>query len=407
MPIYDYKAFTADGKAAKGNVEAESLKAARQKLKKQALMVTVITEKSATKPSSSGQVPFFGGRVSVRELALMTRQLASLIKANIALVEALNAMVDQTENERLKVTLAQVRQDVNEGLSLGKAVSKHPKIFDTIFINMIEAGESSGTLGLVMIRLADLKEAQMRLRSKVIGAMTYPALMMGVSMILMLGIFTFVIPKIAKIFESMNKPMPAMTRFLIGFSDLIVNWWFIIAGLSFFGVVVFKRYISSKIGRPKWDAFKLKAPLIGNLTRLVAITRFANTMATLLASGVPILTAMNIAKNLVDSAPIADAIANARENITEGQSIAEPLRKSGQFPPMMIHMISIGEKTGELPEMLQNVAETYEEQVNTQVEAFTSLLEPIMIVGMGGAIGFIVLSVFMPLMDMSNINQRN
>lgn len=405
-PIYDYKAFSAGGKATKGVVEAETQKAARQKLKKQGLMVTEVREKSASKPSTSNQVPFFGGRVSVRELALMTRQLASLIKANIPLVEALNAMVDQTENEKLKVILAQVRQDVNEGLSLAKAVTKHPKIFDNIFINMIEAGESSGTLGLVMIRLADLKEAQMRLRSKVIGAMTYPALMMGVSMFLMLGIFTFVIPKIAKIFESMNKPMPAMTKFLIAFSDIIVNWWFLLAGFSFAGIWMFKRYISSKKGRPKWDEFKLKAPVFGNLTRLVAITRFANTMATLLGSGVPILTAMNIAKNLVDSAPIATAISNARENITEGQSIAEPLRKSGQFPAMMIHMISIGEKTGELPEMLENVAETYEEQVNTQIEAFTSLLEPIMIVGMGGAIGFIVLSVFMPLMDMSNISKR-
>jgi general secretion pathway protein F len=405
-PIYDYKGFSSDGKAAKGVVEADTSKTARQKLKKQGIMVTEVREKNAAKPSSSGQVPFLGGRVSVRELALMTRQLASLIKANIPLVEALNAMVEQTENDRLKVVLAQVRQDVNEGLSLAKAVAKHPKVFDTIFINMIEAGESSGTLGLVMLRLADLKEAQMRLRSKVVGAMTYPALMMGVSMFLLLGIFTFVIPKIAKIFESMNKPMPMITKFLITFSDIVVNWWFILLGMAGFAFFLFRRYITSKAGRPKWDEFKLRAPILGNLTRLVAITRFANTMSTLLGSGVPILTAMNIAKNLVDSIPISNAISNARENITEGQSIAEPLRKSGQFPPMMIHMISIGEKTGELPDMLQNVAETYEDQVNTQIEAFTSLLEPLMIVGMGGAIGFIVLSVFMPLMDMSNINQR-
>jgi general secretion pathway protein F len=169
---------------------------------------------------------------------------------------------------------------------------------------------------------------------------------------------------------------------------------------------IFKSYTTSPKGRPKWDAFQLTLPVVGQLLRMIAITRFANTMSTLLGSGVPILTAMNIAKNLVDNAPIANAISSARENITEGQSIAEPLRRSGQFPPMMIHMISIGEKTGELPEMLGNVAETYEEQVNVQIEAMTSLVEPLMIVGMGGAIGFIVLSVFMPLMNMSNINQR-
>lgn len=405
-PIYDYKAFAADGRATKGNVEAETQKAARLKLKKQGLMVTEVREKTTTKSSAGTQVPFFGGRVSVREVAMMTRQLASLVKANIPLVEALNAMVEQTENERLKVTLSQVRQDVNEGLSFGKAVAKHPKIFDTIFVNMIEAGESSGTLSLVMIRLADLKEAQMRLRGKVSSAMTYPGLMMGVSALLMLGIFTFVIPKITKIFESMNKPMPPMTKAMIFISDIVVNWWFVLAGLGFFALVTFRRYINSKAGRPKWDETKLRLPVVGNLTRLVAITRFSNTMSTLLGSGVPILTAMNIARNLVDNAPIAKAISDARENITEGQSIAEPLRKSGQFPPMMIHMISIGEKTGELPEMLENVAATYEEQVNNQIEAFTSLLEPLMIVGMGLTIGVIVLSVFMPLMDMSNINQR-
>ncbi|NDC39882.1 MAG: type II secretion system protein GspF, partial [Proteobacteria bacterium] len=198
-PIYDYKALDLSGKNSKGLVEAESLKVARQKLKKQGLMVTEITERSAAQKKSAS-VPFVGNRVGIKDLALMTRQLASLIKANIPLVEALNALVEQTDHEKLKVVMAQVRQDVNEGASLAKAVSSHPKIFDHIYINMIEAGESSGTLGLVLLRLADLKEAQMRLRSKVIGGMTYPLLMMGVAFFLMLAIFTFVIPKLAQIF---------------------------------------------------------------------------------------------------------------------------------------------------------------------------------------------------------------
>ena len=305
MPIFDYKGFSADGKTAKGVVEAESQKAARQKLKKQGLMVSEIREKSASKPSTTaGQVPFFGGRVSGREVAMMTRQIASLVKANIPLVEALSAMVDQTDNERLKVIIAQVRQDVNEGLSLAKACAKHPKAFDFISVNMIEAGESSGTLGLVLLKLADLKEAQMRLRSKIVSAMTYPSLMMSVSVLLMLAIFTFVIPKISKIFESMNKPMPPMTQFMITTSNIVVNWWFLIGGAFALGVWLFRSYISSEKGRPKWDAFKLKAPVVGPLVRMIAITRFSNTMATLLGSGVPILTAMSIAKNLVDSIPL-------------------------------------------------------------------------------------------------------
>jgi general secretion pathway protein F len=406
MPIFDYKAISTAGKTQKGIIEAENSKAARTKLKKQGLMVTDITEKTAAKPNTSGGIPFFGGRVNQTEVTMMTRQLASLVKANIPLVEALNALVDQTENEKLKVTLSQVRQDVNEGSSLAKAVGTHSKVFDTIFVNMIEAGESSGTLGQVLLRLADLKEAQMRLRSKVISGMTYPALMFSVAFFLMIGIFTFVIPKLTKIFQSMNKPIPALTRFLMGLSDAIVNYWFLFAGAFFLVSFLFRRTISSETGRPKWDAFKLKLPIIGPLVRMIAVTRFSSTMSTLLSTGVPILTSMSIARNLVDNIPIARAISNARENITEGQSIAEPLRRSGEFPPMMIHMISIGEKTGELPDMLRNVSETYEEQVNDKIDAMTTLLEPIMIVGMGGAVGFIVMSVFMPLMEIMNINQR-
>lgn len=407
MPIFDYKAYDRAGKLLKGIVEADTQKTARQKLKKQGLMVTEMVEKTAAKPSSGGQIPFIGGRVSVSDIALLTRQLASLVKANIPLVEALSALVDQTENERLKVALAQVRQDVNEGSSLAKATGAHPKVFDTIFVNMIEAGESSGTLSLVLLKLADLKEAQMRLRSKVRGAMTYPVIMLTVAVVMMLVIFTAVIPKLSKVFESMNKPMPAITRFLISVSDFIVSWWPILALLAFGAGVMFSRYISSKKGRPKWDQFKLKMPVMGPLVRMVAVTRFASTMSTLLSSGVPILTSMTIARNLVDNAPIAAAISSARENITEGQSIAEPLRKSGEFPPMMIHMISIGEKTGELPDMLKNVAVTYEDQVNARVEQMTSLLEPIMIVGMGLMVGFIVISVLLPLMDMTNLSQHS
>ncbi len=404
-PMYDYKAVSLAGKAQKGIVEAENSKAARVKLKKQGLMVTDISERTvATQAKNSGGIPFIGNRVGARDIALTTRQLASLIKANIPLVEALNALVEQIEVPALKVALSQVRQDVNEGLSLGKALSKHPKIFDNIFINMIEAGESSGTLSLVMLKLADLKEAQMRLRGKLVSAMTYPALMLGVAAILMLGIFTFVIPKLAKVFESMNKPIPTITKVMMVASDILTSYWYLFGAAVFFIVWSFTKWINSPKGGPKWDAMKLKFPIFGPLIRMIAVTRFANSMGTLLGSGVPILTAMNIAKNLVGSAPIAAAIMSARENITEGQSIAEPLRRSGEFPPLVIHMIAIGEKTGELPEMLRNVSETYEDQVNARIEGMTALLEPIMIVGMGGVTGFIVMSIMIPLLDISNIN---
>jgi general secretion pathway protein F len=204
----------------------------------------------------------------------------------------------------------------------------------------------------------------------------------------------------------MHKKMPPVTVFLIGLSDIITTWWPLIIISAFVAVWIFRRWINSPKGRPKWDAFKLKLPVLGNLIRMIAMTRFSNTMATLLSSNVPILTAMNIAKNLVGSGPIAEAIGNARENITEGQSIAEPLKRSGEFPPMMIHMIGTGEKTGDVAGMFKNISEIYEEQVNTRIDSMTSLLEPLMIIVMGGAVAVIVLAVFMPLMDMSNINTR-
>lgn len=405
-PIYDYKGLGPSGKSQKGIVEAENQKAARAKLKKQGLMITEIVEKSSLRQQTPGGLSFLQGRVSQSEVAIMTRQLASLVKANIPLVEALSALVDQTENERLKTILSQVKQDVNEGSSLAKATASHPKVFDTIFVNMIEAGESSGTLGLVLVRLADLKEAQVRLRSKVISGMTYPSIMMAVSFLLMLGIFTFVIPKLTKVFDSMNKPIPGPTLFMMNISNSIINGWYMWLSLIAASVWLFRRYINSANGRPKWDAFTLRLPIIGPLVRMVAVTRFSSTMSTLLDSGVPILTSMNIAKNLVGNVPIANAISTAKDNITEGQSIADPLRKSGEFPPMMTHMIAIGEKTGELPAMLKNIAEIYEEQVNTAIDGMTSLLEPVMILGMGLSIGVIVLSVFMPMMEMMNITQR-
>jgi general secretion pathway protein F len=405
MALFEYKAIGTDGKPAKGFVEGDSLKTARQKLKKQGLMVTDINEKNASKPGQSQGITFFANRITQEEVATMTRQLASLVKANIPLVDALNALVDQIESVGLRGILSQVREAVNEGSALAKALSQHPKAFDHIYINMVEAGESSGTLGLVLLRLADLKEAQTRLRRKVIGGMTYPAIMFIVAMLVLIAIFAFVIPKLQQIFVSMNKALPLTTEILIWISVQLTTWWpALLMGLVL-TAYLFNRYINSASGREKWDRFKLSAPVFGKVTRMSGITRFAGTMSTLLGSGVPILTAMNIAKNLVGNVHIARAIENARSNITEGQSIADPLRRSGEFPPLVIHMISIGEKTGELPAMLKNVADSYEEQVATAVDSMTAMLEPAMIVFMGGTVGFIVVSVITPLMEMSNLSR--
>ncbi len=408
MALFEYKAIGADGKAAKGMVEGDSIKTARQKLKKQGLMVTDIREKNAAGAKAGGKsagISLFGPRITQEEIAVTTRQLASLIKANIPLVDALGALVDQSEAPGIKGVLSQVRESVNEGISLAKALAAHPKAFDHIYINMVEAGESSGTLSLVLLRLADLKESQTRLRRKLVGGMTYPAIMALVAISVLVGIFAFVIPKLQQIFVSMNKALPLTTEILIWISVQVTSWWpLIFGGLGLF-IFLFHRYINTAGGREHWDRFKLVAPVFGKVTRMAAINRFAGTMSTLLGSGVPILNAMNIAKNLVGNVHIARAVENARSNITEGQSIAEPLKRSGEFPPLVIHMISIGEKTGELPGMLKNIADSYEEQVATAVDSMTALLEPAMIVFMGGTVGFIVVSVITPLMEMSNLSR--
>jgi general secretion pathway protein F len=409
MPVYDYKALDPQGRSKKGIIESDSQKGARQKLKKQGLMVTDIHERSssAKKAAAGGKGGGGGGfslfnSVKPDDLALMTRQLASLVKANIPLVEALSALVDQTEKAALKTILSEIRDDVNEGSSLARSLSKHPKVFDNIFINMVDAGEASGTLGPVLVKLADLKESQMKLRSKISSAMVYPILMVSVSVLILIGLFVFVIPKITEVFTSTGKPLPPQTAFLLSISGFLIDyWWALLAASLVFGFLS-NRYIHTVNGRKKWDAFKLSLPIFGPIIRLSAVTRFAATMSTLLSSNVPILNALSIVQRLVDNMSIATAIGEARENITEGQSIAEPLRRSREFPPMVIHMIAVGEKTGELPKMLENIASTYENQVSAKVEGLTSLLSPIMMIVMGGIVAFIVGAVFLPMLDMTS-----
>ena len=406
MAIFEYKALDAAGKTIRGIIEADSVKTARGKLKKNNLYLTEIHEKNSSGKGSnrSSATASFFGRIKMADVSLATRQLASLVKANIPLIDALSALVDQTDNEKLKVVISTVRVDVNEGSSLAKAFSKHPKVFTNLFINMVEAGEASGTLPLVLMRLADFSESQVRLKNKIQSALMYPTLMMFAALSLLIGIFVGVIPKIVKIFESMNKPMPIQTVVMIKISDILVNYWWLLGAMAVGGFIFFKRWSNTPKGRRKWDGFVLKLPVVGPLIRMLAVARFSNTMATLLAGGVPILTAMNIVKNIVSNTLISEAIVQARENVTEGQSIAEPLKRSRQFPPLVIHMIAIGEKTGELPEMLQNVSSTYEEQVAVKIDGLTSLLEPAMIIFMGLMVGAIVASVFVPLIELNNIS---
>lgn len=404
MPIFQYSGSDKDGSSVKGQIEADSAKAARQKLKRSGYLIFSIEERSAKKGQSELLRLFFGTRsVPVPEMTVMTRQLASLVKANIPLVEAITAVMEQSEHDTLKAVLADVRQNVNEGTSLSKACGKHPKIFSPLFINMIDAGESSGTLPLVLVRLADFMESQLRLATKVKSAMIYPLLMVVVGGGLMLGIFTFVIPRIAKIFDSMNKSLPWYTEVILNISNFIVSYWALLLIAGLIAGAVTRAYLGTERGKLRRDRFALVAPGFGEVVRMVGISRFSNTMSTLLNGGVPIITALGIAKTVVNNKILAEAITLAQENISEGQSLAGPLKKSGEFPALIIHMISVGERTGELPQMLEMVASTYEEQATIKIDRFTTLLEPVMILVMGGAVGVIVLAVFAPLLQLQQL----
>jgi general secretion pathway protein F len=343
------------------------------------------------------------GRIKSDDVAIMTRQLAVLVGAGIPLVEALSALVDQVEHERLKRVVSNVKQRVNEGSSLADALAAHPRVFTTLYVNMIRAGESSGALEVVLVRLADFTENQARLRAKVIGTLTYPAAMMVIGATILGILFTVVIPKITKVFQDTKVTLPWTTRFLIAFSTFVHDWWWALVALAVLAGFAVARWRRTPAGRARWDVGVLSAPVFGGLIRQIAIARFTRTLATLLKSGVPLLTALDIVKNIVGNTRLAKVIEESRDSIREGESIAAPLKRSGEFPPLVYHMVAIGEKSGQLEEMLKNVADAYDSQVETKVAALTSLLEPFMIVVMGAVVAFIVFSILMPILQINTL----
>lgn len=401
MPIFEYKGLTKDGRTIKGNLDSENLRTARLKLKKDGVFVVDIKDRKKSTAKKSNSKPT--GSVNVKELSLMTRQLATLIKANIPLVDALTAISEQVENKVLAEAIADCKNMVNEGQSLHKALSKYPNVFDKIFVSMAEAGEMSGTLDVILLRLAEFTEAQADLRQRIVSAMTYPIIMLVVITLVMFGLFTKVLPEILAIFETMpNMVLPEMTQFISSVSKIFVAHWYLIGGFIVISVLVFMNWKNSTEGRKSWDAILLKIPIVGEIARMVAISRFTRTLATLLVGGVPMLNALDIVRNVVDNHVLALAIDEAKSNISEGESIAGPLRKSGQFPPIVVHMVNIGEKTGDLENMLTLVADAYDFQVKSKVDTLTTLLNPIMTLLIGIVIFVIVISIIVPMFDMTS-----
>jgi general secretion pathway protein F len=403
MPIYAYKGMDRTGKEVRNTINVESIAAAKQRVKSMGIMLIDIREQRAQGTGAGGSLLRLGGSVPVDDLAMMTRQLATLIKAKIQIVEALGALTDQVENANLRLVLADLRQKVNEGASLAKALQDHPKVFNTIYANMVEAGEASGTLEIVLLRLADFTESQVKLKNKIKGAMTYPVIMAVFGFVMMNVIFIFVIPKIAKIFISMKKELPIVTQICIWISNFLVNyWWLVIIGIvaAIFGTL---KYVSTSSGMSRWHALQLRLPILGILVKMINVSRFCSTLGTLMNSGVPILTALTIVKNLIPNVHMKDAVEKARQSVSEGASLAQPLIQSGYFPPLVTHMIKLGERSGELEPMLKIISENYEDQVQSRISGLTSVLEPIMMICLGVAIGFIVFAVVIPMMNMNSL----
>ena len=405
MPQYQYQGFSASGKNIRGFVTADNVNAAKAQLKRDGFYPSQIQEvllsHSHQKGGSSSLKSLFA-RVSIDDLANMTRQLATLVGSHIPLVEALDALTDQVENPQLKAAVSRVRADVNEGNTLNKSLAKFPKIFSELYVNMVASGEASGALDIVLLRLADFLEYQARLKKKVMGALIYPFLMICFGAAAVLIIFTFVIPQLQSVFESNKQTLPLNTQIVLWLSQMTLAYWWALLLFVIGGFIAVNRFLNSEYGRRKWHKAQLELPIFGDLFRMMAVSRFTKTLSTLLRSGIPLLTSLNVVRNVVENITIREAIQQASTNLTEGQGISGPLKRSGQFPPLVTHMVSVGEKTGELETMLEKVAHHYEYQVESKVQNFTALIEPVMIISLAIIVLFIVLSVIMPMLELNN-----
>lgn len=402
MAVFEYEGLDAQGKGARGIVDAEGLRAARAKLKRQGVFATRLEEtRRSVDAAGEPAVPWFGQAIRAGELSLITRQLATLLGAGLPLVAALGALLEQIETERVRRVLSQVREGVNEGKAFHDALADQGRSFPDIFRNMVSAGEASGTLPLVLARLADFLEGSMAFRRKVQSALVYPILMGFLGTGILWFLLTSVVPRVTKIFEDVQRALPLPTRILLAASAGLRAYGWIVLVAAAAGVFALRRYGKTPEGRLNLHGLVLRLPVYGRFRRVVAVTRFARTLGTLLSSGVPLLTSLDIARAVLGNAVLEQAVVAARTEVREGRSLRDALRASGQFPAAVCQMVGVGEESGALDVMLLKVAEAFEAQVEAAVVTLTSLLEPLMILAMGLAVGFVVLAVLLPIFEMS------
>jgi type IV pilus assembly protein PilC len=394
MSTFVFKAMDLTGSKATGEVDADSKQVVADQLKARGLIVLDISAKHASKEISLD----FMKRIKPAELTIMTRQLATMISSGMTILRSLYVLEAQTENKMLADVIAEVRKDVEAGLPLSGALERHPKAFSPLFVAMTRAGETGGVLEASLLRVADQLEKEDSLRRQIKSAMVYPGVIMTFALIVLLALVTFLVPVFVGVFEQFGGELPLITKFTVGLSDAIKGqWWaFILIGGG--TVYSFRKFKRSEWGRPKWDAFRLRVPMkIGDIVQKVALARWSRTLSALTAAGVPLLAALDITAKTAGNHVVEKAMGEVIESVKRGGTIAEPLRHAAVFPGMVAQMVAVGEETGALDTMLSKIADFYEDQVESAVKSLTSILEPIMLVVVGGIVGFIVISMYLPL----------
>lgn len=406
MPVYDYKALNREGKSCKGQIDAENERKARSNLKLSGKYPISIRESLGRSQHSTNQ-GLLGKtlfeRVKSDEIHVITRQLATLLGAGIPLINALTSLVEQSPNPALKRILAQIKDSINEGSSLTNALSAHPKLFSNIYVNMVRSGEASGSLDIVLERLADFGEKQKALQAKLKAALVYPIFMAVIGTGILFFLISYIVPNITRVFIDMERALPLPTRLLIFASDALRHYWWLGALLLIGSVLLVRLFLAREYGRRAWDRIKLSFPIIGSVNRKIILARFSSTLGSLLNSGVPLIASLQIVSSLVNNRLIGEVIDEAIEKIEKGKSMSSALGASVWFPPLFLQMIGVGEQSGQLESMLDKVANTYEKEVESAIMGMTALIEPIMISAMGAAVGFVVLSILLPIFEMNQM----
>ncbi len=404
---FDYKVRDRDGHLISGSLEGDSLALVSSKLREMGFAPVEIKQAARVNLRTEIHIPGITDRVKLKDIALMSRQLATMVSAGLTLVRALGVLADQIDSKPLREALLQIRQDVEEGSSLSGAIEKLPKIFPPLYVAMVRAGEVGGQLDTVLLKLATTLEKQVELRSKVRSAMAYPAMVSCLVVVIVTALMIFVVPVFKHLFAQLGAPLPVPTRVVIDISNVIASIWLLAVIGSIVAIIVaFRRWIATPSGRRKWDAFKLKPPIFGPLAHKVALARFTSTLSSLLAAGVPIIESLDIVADNSGNQVIADAVHNAQNGVREGAALSASLALSPAMPVMVTQMIETGEESGALDAMLDKVATFYDNEVNRTVDSLTSVLEPLLIVSMGAVIGFIVVSMYLPMFNIYSIIQN-